>query len=303
MGQDNTVPRRINNAEGVLGQLMQSQGPGVVEKWANPSDIGVDYGLSFIGTVTGIAGAPNFQCSNLIGFGDDFFKDYWSYVVRDAGGAGAAPQGEMLECTGYDSATGDFTVAAYTAAIAVGDKVLLIHPAIASLINTTYGLSALKTLIDAIETKLDTPATFKADVSTLETDTNPKVMGRTQIVVEAIDLDNTAIGTYHTLIGTTQNVIIESLIFRCTRDLSGDAGFTGISLQTDDTTNQVFVSQADGVKANLTADSQLAWTGAILLKVGQYIDFSVYGGAVANLESLCDIVVTYRAVVSGGYLA
>jgi len=137
----------------------------------------------------------------------------------------------------------------------------------------------------------------------IATDTDPLVAGRKQIVVKAIDLDSTAVGTYNTLIGTSQNVIIESLIFRCTRDLSGDAGFSGISLQTNDTTNQVFVSEANGVKENLTADSQLAWTGAILLKVGQYIDFSVYGGAVANIESLCDIVVTYRAVVSGGYLA
>jgi len=178
-------------------------------------------------------------------------------------------------------------------------------------------LTTIDALIDAIKAVTDALPVFPADPadeSDLEaaitaahaiTDAlvDSKVMGRTQIVVEPIDLDNTAIGTYNTLIGTTQNVIIESLIFRCTRDLSGDAGFTGISLQTDDTTNQVFVSQAEGVKANLTADSQLAWTGAILLKVGQYIDFSVYGGAVANLESLCDIVVTYRAVVSGGYLA
>jgi len=160
----------------------------------------------------------------------------------------------------------------------------------------------LDLLIDGIKAVTDALPDAGA-LTTLETDTDPKVMGRKQIVVEAIDLDNTAIGTYNTLIGTLQNVIIESLIFRCTRDLSGDAGFTGISLQTNDTTEQVFVSETNGVKENLTADSQLAWTGAILLKVGQYIDFSVYGGAVANLESLCDIVVTYRAVVSGGYLA
>jgi len=38
MGQENTAPRKINGAEGTLGQIMQSQGPGVVETWEpNPS--------------------------------------------------------------------------------------------------------------------------------------------------------------------------------------------------------------------------------------------------------------------------
>lgn len=162
----------------------------------------------------------------------------------------------------------------------------------------TAGQSIQEDLSD-LKVILDTSGTLVNARSTAYS----RLVGIAQIAATTIDLDNTAIGTYNTLIGTLQNVIIESLIFRCTRDLSGDAGFTGISLQTNDTTKQVFVSEANGVKVNLTADSQLAWTGAILLKVGQYIDFSVYGGAVANLESLCDIVVTYRAVVAGGCLA
>ncbi len=129
MGQENTSERKINGVSGVLGQLIQSQGPDVVEKWTNPSDIGVDYGLSFIGTVTGVAAAPKFQCSGLIGFGENFFKGYWAYVVWDAAGAGAQPQGQKLECTGYATADADFTVAAFTPnAIAVGDKVLFMHP-------------------------------------------------------------------------------------------------------------------------------------------------------------------------------
>ncbi len=134
--------------------------------------------------------------------------------------------------------------------------------------------------------------------------TDIKVMGRSQIEVEPLDLDTTGVGSYATLIATDQNIIIESLIFYCKRDLSEDAGFTGLSVETDDATPQVFISQEDGVKANLTAESQLPpFTGSILLREGQYIDFSVYGGAVANAESLCQIVVRYRAVVSGGYLA
>jgi len=139
------------------------------------------------------------------------------------------------------------------------------------------------------------------DANALLVDT--RVMGRAQIAVHNDDLDSIAAGTYSLVTAVDQDVIIESLVAYCKRDLSGDAGFTGLSVQTDDTTNQVFISQADGVKANLTAESQLAWTGAILLKVGSYIDLSIYGGAVANAESLWDLVITYRAVVSGGYIA
>jgi len=93
--------------------------------------------IACAGTVSGIAGAPNFQCSNLIGFGNDYFEDWWAYVVWDAAGAGGAPQGECLECTGYTSATGDFTVAAFGAAIAVGDKVLIIHKSLALMLGLT----------------------------------------------------------------------------------------------------------------------------------------------------------------------
>lgn len=141
-----------------------------------------------------------------------------------------------------------------------------------------------------------------ANVDDIETLVDSKVMGKVQIEVYPLDLDSTDVGSYATLIGTDADIIIESLIFYCKRDLSGDAGFTGLSVETDDTTTQTFITQGNGIKANLTAESQLAWTGAILLREGQYIQFSIYGGAVANLESLCEIVIKFRAVESGGYL-
>jgi hypothetical protein len=155
-------------------------------------------------------------------------------------------------------------------------------------------------LVDIHDTDLPAVKTV-ADAIAVLTDT--KVMGRTQIVVHNDDLDSTGVGTYSLIAAVDQDVIIESLVAYCTRDLSSDAGFTGLSVQTDDATNFVFISQAEGVKANLTAESQLSWTGSMLLKVGSYIDFSVYGGAVASVTSLWDLIITYRAVVSGGYIA
>lgn len=157
-GLDTTGEIKISGGSGAPKQVIASQGPGVPPLFTNPSDLGVDYGLSFTGTVTGIAGAPNFQCSNLVGFGNDYFKGYWAYVVWDTGGV--APQGEKLVCSGYVSATGDFTVAAFTVPIAVGDKVLLIHPSIAYMLGLT---TARAGYLDELAA-----ANIPADVDTLK---------------------------------------------------------------------------------------------------------------------------------------
>jgi len=53
----------------------------------------------------------------------------------------------------------------------------------------------------------------------------------------------------------------------------------------------------------MTAESQIGWAGSMLLKVGQYITFTTYGGTVSAVTSYWDWNITYRAVVSGGYIA
>jgi len=145
-------------------------------------------------------------------------------------------------------------------------------------------LPAVKTVADAIAVLTDT-----------------KVMGKPQIKIITDDFDSTSAGTYALVTAVDQDVIIESITFYCKRDLSGDA-FSGLSFQTDDATPQVLISQAEGAKANLTAESQLYKVCAILLKQGTYIEFTVYDDDIASVESLVDIVITYKAVVSGGYI-
>ena len=91
-----------------------------------------DYGLSFEGAVTEAEGSDIvvFSCSSLSGHGENYFKDYWAYVVWDADGAGAAPQTEKRKITASTD-DGEFTIASkYSADIGVGDKVQIIHPAI-----------------------------------------------------------------------------------------------------------------------------------------------------------------------------
>ncbi len=124
--------------------------------------------------------------------------------------------------------------------------------------------------------------------------------GVAQSKATTIDL-NQAAATYDLYTGTTQDVVAEKLIIR----MSGGAvagAVTSISIQTDDTTAQIFISAVDGAVANLTYQNQLGYDGAIMIKAGKKIRLTIAGGA-AGVARVCDVVVIYRAVVSGGYLA
>lgn len=94
---------------------------------------GAGQGLCFYGQIDAIPGANQFTVNNLLGLGDAKFagtNPYYVFVFRDAGGAGAAPQGELRPVTAYVSATGVFTHAAFSAALVAGDEVLIIHPSL-----------------------------------------------------------------------------------------------------------------------------------------------------------------------------
>lgn len=88
-------------------------------------------GLVYYGVVTDIPGANAFSCRALAGLGAGKFTDstypWYAFVLRDAGGAGAAPQGQIRPITVYATATGSFTTTAFTAAVAVGDEMLIMH--------------------------------------------------------------------------------------------------------------------------------------------------------------------------------
>ncbi len=141
-----------------------------------------------------------------------------------------------------------------------------------------------------------------AEVAAIAALVNARVMGRAQIAATTIDLQQAA-ASYPLFTGTTQDVVLEKLVIRLPNvDCSDDAALTSISIQTDDVTPQVIISAVDGAVANLTAEAQLQWTGAILIKVGTLIRLTIAGGP-ADAPTVCDVVAEARAVVSGGYLA
>ena len=96
----------------------------------------IRYDLALYGVVTAVTAANQFTIAGLANQGAGKFEDqqspYQAFVFRDAGGAGAAPQGEARPVTGYETATGRFTTTAFTAAVAVGDEMLILHPSVAN---------------------------------------------------------------------------------------------------------------------------------------------------------------------------
>ncbi|MDD5204418.1 MAG: hypothetical protein PHS17_03305 [Desulfobacterales bacterium] len=93
----------------------------------------VDKSTSFLATVTSSADTTHSVYSTMTGYGNGFFVTGWTMiVVYDAGGANAAPEGEVVDITGYVSTTGTFTHGA-TTQLAAGDKVLFMRDELVSI--------------------------------------------------------------------------------------------------------------------------------------------------------------------------
>jgi len=99
-------------------------------------------GLFYYGVVDVVPGANQFTIGSLAGLGagkfDGATNPYFAFVLRDAGGAAAAPQGEQQPIIAYDTATGVFTTTAFTAAVGVGDEILIVSPYLAAM-GMLYG--------------------------------------------------------------------------------------------------------------------------------------------------------------------
>jgi hypothetical protein len=135
-----------------------------------------------------------------------------------------------------------------------------------------------------------------------ETDLTRTRVGNTQVKVATVDLHNGA-GALDVATCATEDVIVDSIIFSPRVNISDDAGaFTGMSIQDNDTTVHTFISQANGIKANLTQYAQLSWTGAIKVRVGNKIQCTIYGGSADANPTTCDVEITYHATVDGGTL-
>lgn len=111
---------------------------------AGPSSVPIiRYDLAYHGLVSQVVNATSFLADGLAGHGNGAFQSYNIYVLKKADGTTTAPHQEQVACTAYTSATGLFAHAAFTASLAGGDEILLLHPGIGA-------LSDIKTQIDKL---------------------------------------------------------------------------------------------------------------------------------------------------------
>lgn len=145
--------------------------PGFIKAYMIASGA-LDYGLSFYGEITSITSSTIFVASGLAGMGNNFFKPTAGdpYEIYMAQADGAAPEGQHKPVTAYTTATGTFGHDAFTDGNPeVGDKILLIHPWLARLLDLYTDWKdggRLDLLIDAITAYVDCLPAALGDIVT-----------------------------------------------------------------------------------------------------------------------------------------
>lgn len=109
--------------------------------------------LAYYGVVTRVISNTQFVAAGLAGLGNGALVGYAAYVLAKADGTTTPPHAEQPAVTAYVSTSGTFTHAAYTAPLAVGDQLLLLHPNISTLVIAT--IAAIAANISSILAQTD----------------------------------------------------------------------------------------------------------------------------------------------------
>ncbi len=248
---------------------------------------------------------------DLRGFGEDLLNSrYYMQVIKNYNAIAAAPIGQTRQITNYVSDTGVFTTAAFTANVEANDRVIVMHESVAlfalhadadhSRVVDNSWLAQMLAVDGTIADYDDNTMSHEA----LNIDLDRIIVSTSnadRITATTEDFQQVA-GSYTLFTGTTADVVLLGLTLRnATVDCSDDADFTGISIQTDDVTPAVIISQADGVKANLTSEATIGWDGGhagIYIKVGTIIKMTIYGAA-SDAACAPDIVAVYKSPGTG----
>ena len=116
--------------------------------------------LAYFGVVTRVISATQFIAAGLAGLGDGALVGYAAYVLAKGDGTITAPHAEQPAVTAYVSSSGTFTYAAYTAPVAVGDQLLLLHSNIST--NVTSILTQINKLAGEVPVTGSTTANWQA---------------------------------------------------------------------------------------------------------------------------------------------
>jgi hypothetical protein len=124
-------------------------------------------------------------------------------------------------------------------------------------------------------------------------------MPETTVNYKQISLNDDA-AAYDVMTATTQALFIDAVIVHVPDNLSEVATFTGISVQTNDTTSIVLLSSTAGAKANLTGNFFHVYRGPVVTAATKKIQLTI-GGGTAGTGKVANISVLWRPLVAGGY--
>lgn len=109
-------------------------------------------GLIRQAAVTTATSTTVFAATGLIGDANDAFPGWWVYVLQ---AANAAPEGEWRQMSDFVAASGQVTHNAFTAQLAVGDIIQLVHPAVFEAMAMRGGAVTIQDLLDNQQAMLD----------------------------------------------------------------------------------------------------------------------------------------------------
>jgi hypothetical protein len=151
-------------------------------------------GLFYYGTVTAVPGVNQFTIPTLAGLGAGKFagvtNPYQAFVLRDAAGLSAAPQGEQQPVTAYVTATGVFTTTAYTAAVGIGDEILLLNPNLATALGISTIVTNIFNLVNSMLVTTETGGTLATTGAVQNVYLNNAPTGVFEPLCVKIDLTN-----------------------------------------------------------------------------------------------------------------
>lgn len=251
----------------------------------------IQNGLAYRGTITEAINVTTCRISAFIGYGSTYFRNWYMYVVWDAQGLGAAPQDEWRLISAFNSADATFTHAVFTAQTAVGDKVLLLHPAVAYMLGLTPARAGYLDELAA--------ANIPADVDAILVLANRRLAGRTQSFTRNITSAANA-GAVTVATVTTQACKLKSVVVRANAAQTAD--LTSVAITCGAGGVVTIIDAIKGLRANIAAqDQQVSEQVEITLPVGATIVITLVGTGAGAVNLQIDL--EGYAITDGGYLA
>ena len=250
--------------------------------------------LVFKGTVTTATSSTVFASTDLTGHGNDaFITDWYVYVFHDAGGAGAAPQGEYRSISDYVSSTGTFTHTAFSANLALTDEVFIIHSSMLPAEGSVFARTGTVYFVGKGGLDANNGKTWETRRLTVASGYGLCSSGDTLIIgpgtfVEDINFNTDGVFVFGRGQGTDGTQISGASTMTCRSNRLEDIFFY-------DTTGTVVKVGADAnANYNMFPNCRIGGAGSA---IPLHIDGSVAGGGSFNIFDKCNIYEGSQAAV------